>query len=150
MAEASAKRELMVDEDRLWIELHDLVDSLPQDRVTAPGYFEEGWSAKDLVAHLGCWLAEAGAVLERIRFGTYRAEEIDIDAMNQQFYEAMKDVPFTTVRAQTWAARTRMLRAWGAVDENVPEADMWIRKAGPDHYAEHLPRLHDWVAQLTD
>jgi hypothetical protein len=42
-----------------------------------------------------------------------------------------------------------MLRAWGPVDDGVPEAHRWIRKAGPDHYAEHLPRLRDWVAERT-
>ena len=24
----------------------------------------------------------------------------------------------------------------------------WIRKSGPDHYREHLPRLHAWVQEL--
>ena len=70
------------------------------DKVDQPGYFQEGWSAKDLIAHIGSWLAEAGMVLERIRFGTYQQEEIDIDAMNQAFYEAMHDVPFAVVRTQ--------------------------------------------------
>ena len=67
----------MAEEERLWIELHGLVDSLPPDEVIEPGYFEEGWSAKDLVAHIGSWLAEAGIVLEQIRFGTFRPEEIE-------------------------------------------------------------------------
>lgn len=149
MSDPSASRELMADEDRLWGQLHSLVDSLPEDEVETPGYFAEGWSAKDLVAHIGSWLAEAGVILERIRFGTYRVEELDIDAMNQQFYEAMKDVPFVTVRAQAWAARSRMLRAWGSVGDGSPDADGWIRKAGPEHYAEHLPRLQEWAAELT-
>jgi hypothetical protein len=148
MSEPSTKRELMEEEDRLWAELHHLVDSLPQDKVAMPGYYVEGWSAKDLLAHIGSWLAQAGVVLERIRFGTYRPEEIDIDSMNRQFYEAMKDVPFQTVRAQASAARSRMLGAWGSVGDS-PEADTWIRKAGPEHYAEHLPRLREWVAELT-
>ncbi len=116
VSEANPTRELMEEEDRLWVELHALVRSLPASKVDTPGYFEEGWSAKDLVAHIGNWLAEAGVVLERIRFGTYRADEIDIDAMNKQFYEAMRDVPFETVRAQASAARTRMLRAWGSLE----------------------------------
>ena len=135
----------MAEEDRLWTELHRLVDMLPEDEVDAPGYFAEGWSAKDLVAHVGSWLAEAGVVLERIRFGTYRPEEIDIDATNKAFYEAMKDVPFRTVRAQASAARARMLSAWGALPQDDPEAERWIRKAGPEHYTEHLPRLRAWV-----
>jgi hypothetical protein len=141
-------RELLAEEDRLWTELHDLVDSMPADKVEGPGYFAEGWSAKDLVAHLGSWLAEAGVVLEQVRFGTHRPEGIDIDAMNATFYDAMLDVPFPDVRAQAFAARNRMLRAWRSLPEGSPEADRWIRKSGPEHYEEHLPRLREWVQEV--
>jgi Mycothiol maleylpyruvate isomerase N-terminal domain len=139
---------LLVEEDRLWTELHGLVDSLPEHLVGTPGYFVEGWSAKDVVGHIGSWLAEAGVVLERIRFGTYRPEEIDIDAMNAAFFAAMRDVAFPDVHAQAVVARNRMLRAWGSLPDTSPEADRWITKSGPEHYAEHLPRLHDWVQEL--
>jgi hypothetical protein len=149
VGEAASKRALFVEEDRAWNELHRLVDSLPEDKVAEPGYFEEGWSAKDLIAHIGSWLAGAGAVLERIRFGTYHPEEVDIDAMNQAFYDPMHDVPLSVVRAQGIAARNRMLRAWRSLPEGSPEADRWIRKAGPDHYAEHLPRLREGVSELA-
>ena len=145
---SAPKHELMAEEDRLWSELHALVESLPMDEVTTPGYFAEGWSAKDLLAHIGSWLAEAGAILEQIRFGTYRPEEIVVDTMNREFYEAMKDVPFTTVRSQAQAARSRMLSAWGALPEDTADAERWIRKAGPEHYSEHLPRLKDWLVEL--
>jgi hypothetical protein len=148
MSQPGPDRTLLAEEERLWMELHLLVDSLPEDKVGEPGYFAEGWSAKDLVAHIGSWLAEAGVVLERIRFGTYRAEEIDIDAMNETFYDAMHDVAFSDVRAQGIAARNRMLRAWRSLPEGSSEADRWISKAGPEHYAEHLPRLRDWVREL--
>lgn len=139
----------MAEEDRLWTELHDLIDSLPRDKVEEPGYLEEGWSAKDLVAHVGSWLAEAGVVLERIRVGTYRPDEIDIDAMNKTFYDSMHDVAFPDVKAQATTARNRMLRAWRSLPESSPEADRWIRKAGPEHCAEHLPRLREWVRELS-
>ena len=139
----------MSEEERLWTELYDLIDSLPPDNVEEPGYFEEGWAAKDLVAHIGSWLAEAGVVLERIRSGTYRPEEIDIDAMNKTFYDAMHDVLFRDVKAQAFTARNRMLRAWRSLPERPPEADRWIRKSGPEHYAEHLPRLREWVQELS-
>jgi hypothetical protein len=141
-------RELIAEEDRLWAELHELVDSLPQDKLTEPGYFAEGWSAKDLVAHIGSWVAEAGVVLERIRSHTYRPEEIDVDAVNETFYESMHDVAFPDVRAQATAARNQMLRAWRSLPEPSPEADRWITKSGPEHYAEHLPRLREWVKEL--
>ena len=148
MSQHDRQRELLAEEDRLWTELHSLVDALPPDLVGEPGYFVEGWSAKDLVAHIGSWLAEAGVVLERIRSGTYRPEEIDIDAMNETFFEAMHDVAFADVRAQGVAARNRMLRAWRSLPTESPDADRWIRKAGTEHYAEHLPRLREWVTEL--
>ena len=149
MSQPDVARELMTEEERLWSELQGLVDSLPEDLVAEPGYFEEGWSAKDLVAHIGSWLAEAGVVLERIRFGTYRPEEIDVDTMNKTFYDSMHDVAFPDVRAQAVTARNRMLRAWRSLPERSTEADRWINKSGPEHYAEHVPRLREWVDQLV-
>ena len=61
----------------------------------------------------------------------------------------MKDVAFVTVRAQASIARARMLRAWGSLAEDTTESQRWIRKAGPEHYAEHVPRLQEWVASLA-
>jgi hypothetical protein len=148
VAEPALDPALLAEEERGWTELHALVDSLPPDRVEEPGYFAEGWSAKDLIAHIGSWLAEAAAVLERIRFGTYRPGEIDIDATNEAFFEAMHDVSFPVVRTQGAAARSRMLAAWGSLPERSEDADWWIRKSGPDHYQEHLPRLREWAAEL--
>src|SRR5213593_117 len=147
---AANRAELMAAEDAGWSELHSLVDSLSPEELERPGYYPEGWSVKDLVAHVGSWLAEAGVILERIRVGAYRPEEIDVDALNEQFLEAMKDVPAEIVLVQAWAARTRMLQAWGALPELTAEAAFWIRKAGAEHYAEHVPRLREWVGQLRD
>jgi Mycothiol maleylpyruvate isomerase N-terminal domain len=149
VSQPSRRKELLAEEDRLWTELDGLVDSLPAEKVDEPGYFIEGWTAKDLVAHIGSWLAEAGVVLEQIRVGSYRPHEIDVDAMNARFYEAMHDVAFQDVRAQGVAARNRMLRAWRSLPDPSAEADRWISKSGPEHYAEHLPRLREWVRQLS-
>jgi hypothetical protein len=148
MSHTGPDGELLAEEDRLWTELRGPIDGLPSDQVEQVGYFAEGWSAKDLIGHIGSWLAEAGVVLDRIRFGTYRPEEIDIDAMNKQFFDLMHDVDFRDVQAQTVSARSRMLSAWRSLPEHSPEADRWISKSGPDHYAEHLPRLKEWVGEL--
>src|SRR6266496_4151894 len=110
---ATSASELLAAEDAGWEELHALLDSLSPDQAEQPGYYPEGWCAKDVLAHIGAWLAEAGVILERILVGTYRPEEIDVDALNRQFLEALKDVPADIVLAQAWAARTRMQQAWG-------------------------------------
>jgi hypothetical protein len=149
MTDPNARRALMAQEEQDWRELHGLIDALPADRVEEPGYFAEGWSAKDLIAHIGSWLAEAGVVLEQIRAGTFRPEEIDIDEMNARFFAALHDVPFPVVKAQAIAARNQMLRAWARLPEESDEADRWIGKSGPEHYEEHLPRLREWVGELA-
>jgi hypothetical protein len=140
--------ELLTAEDAGWDELHALIESLDPTQAEQPGYYPEGWSAKDLLAHIGSWLAEAGVALEQVSVGTYRPEEIDIDAMNQRFIETMKDVPLQTARAQASAARTRMLQAWHELPDLTPDAVFWIQKAGAEHYGQHLPRLREWVAEL--
>jgi hypothetical protein len=140
--------ELIRAEDAGWDELHTLIGSLTAEEAERPGYYREGWTASDLVAHIGSWLAAAGAVLERIRAGTYQPEEIDVEAWNSRFLQAMKDVPFHDAKAQAFASRARMMQAWNELGELTPEASFWIAKAGADHYAEHLPRFREWVAEL--
>ena len=137
-------------EDEGWHELHALIDSVPAAAVELPGYFDEGWSVKDLLAHIGAWLAQAGVALEQIGSGTYRAEAIDVDALNGRYLETLRALPFDVVRAQADAARTRLLIASAAVGERArgdggsppgkggvsrqqADAAFWIRKAGPDH-----------------
>ena len=41
-----------------------------------------------------------------------------------------------------------MLEEWYHLSERTDEAAWWIHKAGAEHYAEHLPRLGEWVAEL--
>jgi hypothetical protein len=132
-----------------WTELDRLVDRLSPDERVEPGYLP-GWSAKDVLGHIGTWQAEAAAALEQIRAGTYDPAEIDVDAMNARFLAAMRDMPFEVVHAQAWTARAQLLAAWRQLDTvgPNPDADAWLRKSGPEHYAEHLPRLRDWVAEL--
>ncbi|HVM25049.1 MAG TPA: maleylpyruvate isomerase N-terminal domain-containing protein [Candidatus Limnocylindrales bacterium] len=135
-------------EAEAWNRLHAVIDRITPEIASEPGYFEEGWTAKDAVAHVGTWMAQGAHMLRRIAAGTYREGELDIDAENARFLEAMRDVPLDTVHLQAAAAHGELMRAWAQLPEVTPEAAFWVRKAGPEHYAEHLPRLEEWVAQL--
>jgi hypothetical protein len=130
-------------------ELHDLIDSLEPEERERPGYFPaDGWSVKDLVSHLGSWMAEAESQLLRIEGGTYVDEELDIDAMNAEFLAALRDQPWAVCWNQCLAARAMMLSVWMRLPERNDAADRWVRKSGADHLDEHLPRLREWVAEL--
>jgi len=142
------ERELPGEADS-WHRLHDVIDRITPDIAEEPGYFEEGWTAKDAIAHLGTWMARGATMLRQIAAGSYREGEIDVDAENARFLEAMHDIPLETVHLQAAAAHGELMRAWAQLPEITPAASYWVRKAGPDHYAEHLPRLEEWVAKLS-
>jgi hypothetical protein len=100
------------------------------------------------MGHVGTWLAEAGVQFERIRAGTYEGHDIDIDALNAVFLEAMRGQPWEVAWTQANAGRTRMRQAWTELREPSEEAAWWIRKSAVDHYEEHLGRLEEWVAEI--
>jgi hypothetical protein len=132
-----------------WYEIAGLVRSLTREECLEPGYYRDpDWSVRDVVGHIGTWLAEAQAQFERIRAGTYDGHDIDIDALNARFLEALAGQPWEVAWLQATAGRTRMIAEWYTLSEPNDEAGWWIRKAGADHYAEHVPRLREWVAEL--
>ncbi len=132
-----------------WYELLGLVRSLTPEECLEPGYYADpAWSVGDVVAHLGTWLAEAEVQFERIAAGTYEGHEIDIDELNAAFLATMAGQPWAIAWLQANAGRTMMLETWYALSEPNDEAAWWIRKSGAEHFAEHLPRLREWTAEL--
>ena len=141
-------RALVSDEQRSWGEFQALLAFLSPEQAERPGYFSEGWSAKDLLAHVAGWLAEAGQVLEQVRVGSFTGRDMNIEGRNAVFLEANRSQPIRVVHAEAYAARSRLLHEVGQLVGVTAVADAWLRKAGPEHYAEHLPRLREWVKEL--
>ena len=132
-----------------WYEFADLVRRLTPEECLVPGYYRDpDWTVRDVVAHVGTWLAEGAAQFERITADTYEGHELDIDALNAEFLEAMSDQPWPVAWVQATSGRSRMIEEWYRLREPSDEAAWWIRKSGSDHYAEHLDRLRDWVEEL--
>lgn len=132
-----------------WYEVLELVRSLDQAEIVRPGYYRDpDWSVADLVAHLGTWLAEAGIQLRRIEAGTYRPRDLDIDALNAEFRDALSGQPWEVILTQAQASRYRMLEVWYALPARTEAAAWWVAKAGAEHYREHLGRLRSWVMTL--
>ncbi len=145
----ATERELVVADDRAWARFLETVESLTEDQILEPGYDRTaGWSVKDLTAHIAFWMTEAANMLERIRLGTYRSEPLDTDAMNLLCFETNKDVPLPLVRAECFAAHTRMLQELDALPDVTPDAVEWFSESSFTHCAEHQPRLDEWAAEL--
>ena len=140
-----------VEAERLgWYELVDLVRSLTPEECLEPGYYHDpDWTVRDVVAHLGTWLAEAEIQFERMSAGTYEGHEVDVDTLNAAFLAAMSDQPWDVAYVQAQAGRSRMIGEWYGLHDPADEAAWWIRKSGGDHYAEHVARLREWVAELV-
>ncbi len=139
----------MESERRGWYEMVELVRSLTPEECLEPGYQRDpDWTVRDVVAHLGTWLAEAQAQFERIRAGTYEGHDVDIDGLNAIFLAAMQGQPWEVAWIQANAARTRMIQEWTLLRQPTEEAAWWIRKSAVHHYEEHLGRLREWTAEL--
>jgi len=144
----TTKAELFAAEEAGWTELRAALAPLSPAEMSQPGYYPEGWSAKDMLAHLGSWAAESQCVLEQINNGTFVDAPLDVDVLNARFFEANRDLPLSVVQAEAWAARTRLLTELGRLEEITPTAESWFVEGGAEHYAEHLPRLREWADEL--
>jgi hypothetical protein len=132
-----------------WYELNGLVRSLTPAECLEPGYYRDpDWTVRDLVAHVGTWLAEAHRQLECLRAGTYDGHHVDIDAVNAALLRGMDGQPWEVAWVQAQSARGKMAEGWSALREPSDEATWWIRKSAADHYAQHLDRLREWTADL--
>ena len=141
----------MESERRGWYEIVALVRSLTPEECVVPGYQSDpGWTVRDVVAHVGTWLAEAEAQFERIGAGTYEGHDVDVDTLNAELLDVMQGQPWEVAWVQANAARTRLLDEWYHLHEPTDEAAWWVRKSGAEHYAEHLDRLREWVAELIE
>jgi len=133
-----------------WYAIAALVRSLEPDERLRPGYYADpDWSVRDLVGHLGTWLAEAAAELERIIAGTYTGHDVDIDGLNATFLAAMEGQDWDVCWSQANAGRTMLLQAWARLPDLTDEAAWWVRKSAVEHYEEHHDRLVAWVTELV-
>ena len=146
--ESEVAAELEVEEAR-WTQILELVGQLtPQERLV-PGYFRDpDWTVKDLLAHLGWWHAEARTELLKIASRTYEAHDFDVERRNAEVLAAHRDDPWEQVLARATAARAWMLEALHGLGGRSNAANQWVRKAGAEHYGEHVDRLRAWTAEL--
>jgi hypothetical protein len=132
-----------------WAEIEALADALTPEERAAPGYFANpAWSVKDLVAHLGSWQAAARSELLDLAIRAHAPHDFEIDRRNAETLAAHMDDTWDMVWSETKAARAWMLEAWLGLQGRSSEADRWVRKAGAEHYDEHLDRLRMWTAEL--
>jgi hypothetical protein len=136
---------LLRDEEEGWQRLHAVLGRIPKERLDEPGVTDEGWSPKDVMFHVGAWLAEAARQLERIRQGTYVVEDDGVEDRNQAWFALSRTLDVPTARAELESSRVMAREALTALPELTPEARGWFEESAGLHYAEHLPDLARWL-----
>jgi hypothetical protein len=85
-------------------------------------------------------IRQPGVPLDRRRSGRRNAETL----------ASRRAESWDVVWARTRQDRIWMLQAWFALRGPSNAANQWVRKAGAEHYGEHLDRLRAWTAELID
>ena len=132
---------------------------LTPEQMTAPALFD-GWSVKDVVAHIGAWERTAAAVFASLLSGQapdFEIDEIALDAFNARFFAEHHDQSLDEVLAGEQAAYQSFL----SLVEGASEADLfdsnrfawmqgapfaeWVGANTFEHYDEHLADMPAWL-----
>jgi hypothetical protein len=142
------REELFEREEAAWQKLHAALSGLSTEQLLTPTLNAEGWAPRDLMFHVGGWLAEAARQLERMRSGTFTEPDLDVDAINDEWFRLSRRLDAETAEAELMSSRARMLASLAALDEVTPSAQEWFEESGELHYTEHLRELRAWTAPV--
>jgi uncharacterized protein (TIGR03083 family) len=141
--------------DTAWEAFQESYAGLSDGELTAPGVVE-GWSVKDILAHVTTWEEEALKYLPLVieggrppRYVTYGG----IDAFNAMMTERKRGLSLDEVRTQMDETHQRLL----AYLETVPEEEYRretrfrhrLRLDTYSHYPLHTEAIREWRARRT-
>jgi hypothetical protein len=134
---------LLAQEESAWIRLHSRFAAIPAERFEEPSATAEGWSSKDVMFHLGAWLAECAQILERIREGTFDPAEPQesTNQLNRAWFEVSRAMDPGDVRAVFEGARQKARTCFATLPSMTPDAWTWFEESGPLHYGAHTNDL---------
>jgi hypothetical protein len=113
----------------------------------------DGWTRKDVVAHIEAWERRVVALVEALRAGDTPGRAEDTDALNARFLAESRDRTLEDVRAGERAAYAAMLSTIDACsDEELLDSGHFAWTQGDalaqlfrwnsdEHYDEHLEQL---------
>lgn len=112
-----------------------------------------GWSVKDLLAHLAAWEWRCASLLEasHVTDGPLQANP-DVIALNREIQKEREEWSWEEVEYDLRAAHQTLLetiRQLPADRLNSKSVQTAIAEETWEHYAEHLPDLQRWHKQVT-
>lgn len=136
-------------------ELKKLLEGVLEEEFLAPA-LPNGWSVKDLLAHLETWAVWAEALYPALIAGKTPEKIGDVDETNARIFAENRARPFREVLLAEENSFSRLR----ALAETAPEADLfdplrfawcggqpfvnYIAWNSYEHFAEHIPDLVTW------
>lgn len=142
MTDARAEA-LLALEEAAWTRLQRSFDAIGGDAFDQVGVTPE-WSAKDVAHHVAYWQEDSIRALERMRAGTWEAEEDDrdeIERTNVEEGERSKQMGDDEVRGALTRSRVLLRQELAALPQVDDDAAEWFEEVAHVHYEDHLPGL---------
>ena len=130
-----------------------LYRSVSVNKIIEPS-LANGWSVKDVVAHLAVWEWRCASLLGESHSTNFPLQaEPDVEALNKEAYQERKAWNWEEAEYDARAAHQALLEAIRQMpperlsDEVVVQAiavETW------EHYTEHIPDLERWHKQVAN
>lgn len=144
-------------------ELEDAIGRFDRRHLNEP-ILPNGWSVKDVIAHIGFWerrIANLYAILSNGELPTDAVGAESLNELNARVFEENQLLPLGIVQVNEQEAYLALLN----VAEMAPDADLfdsdrfawtggepffnWIVENTYGHYADHVPDLNRAVEEFT-
>jgi hypothetical protein len=130
-----------------------LYQSVPMTELLVEPALPNGWSVKDLLAHITAWELRFASLLEQAHDTNAPLKAMpEVDALNQEFYEERRAWTWEEVETEFRHAHKELLQEI----EALPPArlhDPFVRESIAEetwlHYEEHLPDLRRWQQRIS-
>jgi hypothetical protein len=133
--------------DRRWRALNEALSGLPDAVLLEPGVVE-GWSAKDVIAHVATWDGEALKALPLIMQGRRPPRYGGVDNFNSRQHEANARLSLPEARDLLVVTHQRLVDFLAAVPESWFATETRFRhRLRLDtwgHYPEHTEAILSW------
>lgn len=140
--------------------LETALAGVDEARMSEAGLYDNKWSVKDMLAHIGWWEQRATRIIDAVIHGQTPQGSVDsenIDETNAKVYQENRARSLSDVRQTEHEAYQKLL----LLTESLSEADLfdpqrfawtkgqplanWVMWNTYEHYAEHLVELQSWL-----
>jgi hypothetical protein len=165
MTEQVDKTSILNEMSKSYASLEKILTSLDKAQYFTEGVIP-GWSIKDILAHIASWHHRLLKLLDTAILNTKPAisgpdNVEEMDALNAQFYQENKSLPFDVVLSDfrtTYQNILDIVQAMSEEDLISPHKFAWSKGqplwqaiAGDtyEHYREHLTQIQEWLASTN-